>query len=236
VGGVIRFLAFAVLLVALLVFVVAPAVASPVLSQMVRDMGLAADDVEVTIETWDPSLLAGRSQKVRVQATNAIIHPATIRSLDLVFGQVSFFERSFQTVRGDMSGVVLTAGGLTISVSSVSLGGPANEAQAAARMSAAETEALVHSAAQRAGIVLDDVRFGGDGLRVTLGGLETGARVDVAGGALVLTPEVGPPVVLLQPAPPDPWRLTEAYVTADGITVNGVVDAQRLTEHLPGAP
>jgi hypothetical protein len=40
VGGVIRFLAFAVLLVALLVFVVAPAVASPVLSQMVRDMGL----------------------------------------------------------------------------------------------------------------------------------------------------------------------------------------------------
>lgn len=235
-GGVIRFLAFAVLLVALLVFVVAPAVASPLLSQMVRDMGLAADDVEVTIEAFDPSLFAGRSQKVRVRASSAILYPATIEQLDLTFGDVSFFERTFQTVRGELRGVVLTAGGLALSVSEVTLGGPAHEVQAAARLTAAETEEMVHSAAQRVGIVLDDVRFAGGGLRVTLSGVEVAARVDVAGGALVLTPEAGPQLLLLQPAPADPWRLTEAYVTSDGITINGAVDASRLAQQLPGAP
>jgi hypothetical protein len=222
-----------VLLVALLVFVVAPAVASPLLTQMVRDMGLRADDVEVTIEAFDPCLFAGRSQKLRVQATNAVLTPATVEYLDLSFGDVSFFDRSFDSVRGELRGVVLTAGGLTLKVSSLQVSGPASEAQAVAQLTAAETEQVVRSAAQRAGLQLDTVRFVDGGLRVSLAGLETGARVDVAGGALVLTPEIGPPVLLLQPAPPDPWRLTEAYVTPAGVTINGVVDAARLASQLP---
>lgn len=232
-GGIVRFLAFGVLLVGLLVFVVAPALASPLLTQMVRDMGLRADDVEVTIDSFDPSLLAGQTRQLRVRASNAVLEPATIEHLDLTFGNVSFFKRSFETVRGELRGVVLTAGGLALTVSSVQVSGPAREAQAAGHMTAAETEQMVRAAAQRAGLNVDDVRFSEGGLQVSMGGFETSARVGVAGGALVLTPEVGGPILLLQPAPADPYRLTEAYVTAQGVTVNGVVDAARLADQLP---
>jgi hypothetical protein len=236
VAGLFRFLVFLVLLVSLLVFVVVPAVASPLLTQMVRDMGLRADDLRVSIGSFDPALLGGRTSELRIEGTNVLIPPATVEQLDLTFGDVSFIERDFATVRGQLNGVLLTAGGTALRVNSVQVDGPAHEARATGHFTAEESELLVRSAAERAGIQLDGVRFVSGGLRVNVGGLEAGARVNVQGGALVLDAGFGPPVVLLQPAPADPWRLNEAYVTSTGIAVSGLVDATRLTQHLPGAP
>jgi hypothetical protein len=234
--GFIRFFVFAAVLVALLVFVVVPVVASPVLTQIVRDMGLQADDLDVSIDSFDPALLAGRATRVRLQGSNVALGPATVERLDLGLGNVSFVERNFETLRGELRGVTVTAGGVTLRVSSVQVDGPAAAARATGHFTAAESEQLVRTAAQRAGLRLDRVRFVEGGLRVSIGGVETGARADVQGGALVLDPDIGPPVVLLQPAPTDPWRLSEAYVTSTGIAVSGVVDATRLTEHLPLGP
>jgi hypothetical protein len=236
VGGFIRFVAFAVVLVALLVFVVVPALASPLLTQMLRDQGLQADNLEVSVDAFDPSLFAGRAEKLRLTADNVVLSPATIGHLDLTLGKVSFVERTFQTISGQLRGVALSAGGLALSVSTVEVDGPAREAQAAGHMNASESEQMVRAAAQRAGIGLDSVLFRDGGLRITSGGVETAARISVQGGALVLDPDSGPAVLLLQPSPPDPWRLTEAYVTPDGITINGVVDTTRLAEQLPGVP
>jgi hypothetical protein len=67
------------------------------------------------------------------------------------------------------------------------------------------------------------------------GGIEVGASVSVEGGALVLRPQFGPPIVLLQPATSDPWRLEEAYVSPAGITVRGTFDATRLAEVVTGS-
>lgn len=236
VGGLIRFLVFSVVLVALLVFVVVPVVASPLLTQMVRDMGLQADDLEVSIDSFDPALLSGHASRLRVNGSNVALGVATVERLNVVFGDVSFIERSFETLSGTLNGVVVTAGGLTLRVSSVQVDGPATAAHATGHFSAAEGERLVHAAAERAGVRLDNVRFVEGGLRVSIAGLETGARAEVKGGALVLDPDAGAPVVLLQPAPTDPWRLSEAYVTTTGIAVSGVVDATRLAEHLPLGP
>ncbi|CAN5709178.1 hypothetical protein BH23CHL7_BH23CHL7_23400 [soil metagenome] len=235
-AGLFRFLAFVVLLVSLLVFVVVPAVASPLLTQMVRDMGLEADDLRVSIGSFDPALLGGRTSELRIVGTNVLLTPATVEHLDLTFGDVSFIERTFATVRGQLSGVALSTGGVTLRVSSVQVDGPAREARATGHFSAEESELLVRSAAERAGIRLDAVRFVAGGLRVNVGGLEAEVRVSVQGGALVLDTGDGPPILLLQPAPAEPWRLSEAYVTSTGIAVNGLIDATRLTQHLAGAP
>ena len=54
----------------------------------------------------------------------------------------------------------------------------------------------------------------------------------VSGGALVLEPGVGGSIVLLQPAPSDPWSLKEAWVTADGLNVRATVDVASLTDDL----
>jgi hypothetical protein len=236
VASLLRFAAFAVVVVGLLVFLVVPVLASPVLTQMVREMGLEADDLDVSIEYFDPSLFAGRTDSLRIRASNASIPPATVGTLDVTFGDVSFVDRTFETVRGELGDVVVVASGLSFSVDSIQVGGPANAALATGRLTEAQSEDLVRAAAQRVGVVLDDVRFVGDGLRIRTGDRETPARLAVRGGALVLELDAGPPVLLLQPAPADPWRLTEAYVTERGITIAGLVDAMRLAQRIGAMP
>jgi len=86
------------------------------------------------------------------------------------------------------------------------------------------------------GVALDDAEVVDGGLRLKVAGLELGAGISVEGGALVLTPQIGPQVVLIQPAPSDPWQLEEAYVSPAGITVRGTIDATRLAKGATSSP
>ncbi len=228
-AGFIRFFTFALILVAVLVFVVAPAVASPLLTQMLRDTGLRGEGLNVSIGYFDPSLLSGRAEQLTVRGENVELPPALVGTVDMTLGGVSLLDRTFDRISGELGDVTLAAGGLTIEVTSVELHGPAREAQATARFSPQQAQQLVERAARRAGLPLDGVRLVDGGLLLQLAGLETVAGIAVQGGALVLAPEVGPPVLLLQPAPSDPWRLSEAFVSPSGVTVRGVLDATELS-------
>jgi hypothetical protein len=66
--GIIRFAAFSAALIALLVFVVIPVVAGPIISGLVRDAGLVGDDVEVSVDLLGSGILGGRVPSVRLQA------------------------------------------------------------------------------------------------------------------------------------------------------------------------
>ena len=48
----------------------------------------------------------------------------------------------------------------------------------------------------------------------------------------MLDPGVGSAIVLLQPAPSDPWQLQEAWVSADGLNVRATVDVASITDNL----
>lgn len=229
-----RFVAFFVLLVGLAVFVVLPAVASPLLTQAVRDVGVQADDLKVTVDTFDPALFAGRAATLRVEGSNVTLGRATVGRMDLTFGNVSIFDRSFETVSGQLQEVVVVASGIRAEVMRVEVNGPAGAARATGHFDAQQSAAMVALAAERAGLTLDQVWLVDGGLYVRIAGIEVGAAIAVEGGALTLRPEQGVPIVLLQPAASDPWRLTEAYVSAAGVTVLGVIDAARLAERLPG--
>ena len=63
-GGFLRFLAWFALLVAGFVLVALPLLLGPILTQMVRDMGLRADDLRVSVALFDPLLILGRSRQV----------------------------------------------------------------------------------------------------------------------------------------------------------------------------
>ena len=57
----------------------------------------------------------------------------------------------------------------------------------------------------------------------------------LVGRRLAVNVEEGPVgglLVLLQPAPSDPFRLEEAWITGDGMNVRGTVDMQRLAASL----
>lgn len=228
-AGFLRFLALFVVLVAFLALVVVPLAVTPILTQMVRDMGLRSDTLRVSVALFDPTLMLGRSRSLHISATGVDLSPATIGTLELTLGDVSLFDRTWRTVDGEIADISLTSGGDTVSVGSVRVTGDATAANATAHMTVAESEALIRFAAKREGLVLDRVQFSSDGVRVTIGGIEAQARLEVRGGALVLFPGTGEGgVPLLQAAPSDAFQLEEAWISDGGLNVRGRVDTTRL--------
>ena len=228
-GGFLRFLAFFAVLAAVLVLVVLPLAAGPVLAGMVRDMGLRSDSLQVSVALFDPSLLLGHSRSIHLSAGDVDLAPAAVGSLDLTLGDVAFFDRTWGTVQGEMHDVSLTTGGQTFTVDELTVSGPAEAASATARINATETEALIRFAAEREGLPLDDVRFTNSGVTVTSHGVETQGQLVVRGGALVLLSGTGTGgVALIQPAPSDGWRLEEAWISDEGLNIRGTVDTTVL--------
>lgn len=231
----IRFVVFFVVVVGLLVFMVLPSVISPLLTQYVRDMGVRADDLIVTVDAFDPALFSGRAVRLRVEGTNVEIGRTHVGAMDMTFGNVSIFDRTFETLSGQLDDVVVAGGGASAEAAEVNVLGPAGDASATGRLDGAQSETMVKLAAKRAGVTLDGARLVNGGLRLTVAGIEIGAGIAVEGGALVLRPGIGAPILLLQPNTSDPWRLSEAYVSPSGITVRGTVDASRIAGAVTGA-
>jgi hypothetical protein len=231
-----RFVVFFALLTGLLIFVILPALISPVLTQYVRDMGVKADTLTISVDTFDPGLLQGRAARLRVEGTNVEIGRAKVGRLDLTLGNVSFLDRSFQSVDGQMDDVSVAASGLSAEASQVDVVGPSSETSATGQFDSAQSEDMVKAAAQRAGLTLDKATLVDGGLQLQTGGVAVSAAISVEGGALVLRPAIGSPMILLQPAPSDPWQLDEAFVSRSGITVRGTVDASRIATQITGSP
>jgi hypothetical protein len=235
VGGFLRFLAWFALLGAALVLVVLPLVVGPLLGGVVRDMGVRADTIEVSVAMFDPGLVVGRSRQVTVSATNVDLAPATIGSFRAALGNVSFFDRTFETISGELQDVRLTLDHDTVGASTASIDGPAHAATITARFAAPEVEQLITIAAARNGVTLDAVRVTDAGVRVTLRGVEADARLRVAGGALVLDAGLGHGIVLIQPPMRAPWRLTDAWFSDLGLNLAGTVDVAQIVRDLAGA-
>ena len=227
-NGLLRFLLFFGTLVGLIVFVAVPTLASPLLTQMVRDAGLRADEMRVSIAYFDPSLFTVRTQRMRIEATGVDLGPATARGLDLSLGDVALLDRTFETITGNVRDVHLRAGALDVTVDRVEIDGPASAASVAAHFTAGQTAEVVRQAAGRLGVEVRDVRLRDGAIEINLAGFRSRGSLSVEGGALILRSELGPALVLIQPAPADPWRLTGAVVAADGVTIRGVVDAETL--------
>jgi hypothetical protein len=232
----VRFAIFFVLLVGVLVFIVLPALISPLLTQYVRDQGVEAEQLTVSVDFFDPALLWGRVGHLHVVASGVQVGKASVGSLDLTLGNVSLFDRTFETLSGTLTDVTVTASGLSAQATRVDVAGPAEAASATGQFDSQQSADLVRAAAQRASIPLDDAQLVDGGLRLVIAGVSMTAGIGVEGGALVLRPPVGDPILLLQPAPSDPWRLDEAYVTATGITVRGTVDSTRFAPGMTNQP
>jgi hypothetical protein len=194
-----------------------------------------ADTIEVSVALFDPGLIVGRSRQVTVSATNVDLAPATIGSFRVALGNVSFFDRTYETVSGELDDVRLTLSNDTVDASTASIDGPADAATVTAHFAAPQVEQLITIAAAHNGLTLDQVRVTDSGVRVTLHGIEADARLLVRGGALLLDPGLGGAVVLLQPAPSDSWRLTDAWFSDRGFNLAGTVDVAQIVRNLADA-
>lgn len=227
--GFLRFAAFFALLAAIFVLVVLPFLLSPLLTQMVRDAGFQSETLEVTVAPLDPGLILGRSRRITLKATGVDVPPAEIGRAEIALEDVSLFDRTFERVSGQLDDVTLSLRDGPIHVTQVTVEGSADSAAAVARLSPADTEQLVRLAAARAGIEVDAVDMSESKIGVTIGGVEGTARVAVHAGALVLDPGAGVAIVLLQPAPSEPWSVSEAWISPEGLNIRGEVDVTSLS-------
>jgi hypothetical protein len=232
VGGFLRFVAWFVLLVAGFVLVGLPLLVGPLLTGTVRDMGVRADTLNVSVALFDPGLVLGRSRQVTIDATNVDMAPATIGSFHLGLGNVDYFERGFESISGDLTDVRLVIGNDSVSAASATVAGTADAATVTAGFAADQVAQLLTITAARNGLTLQDVTVTPSGVRVTLHGVEADARLLVRGGALLLDPGVGGPQVLLQPEPSDPWRLTDVWFSEGGMNLSGTVDVADIARNL----
>lgn len=231
-GGFLRFVAWFAVLVAGFVLVGLPLLVGPLLTSTVRDMGVRADTIDVSVALFDPGLILGRSRQVTIDATNVDMAPATIGSFHLGLGNVDYFERSFESVTGELSDVRLVMGNDTVSAASATVSGTADAATVTAHFYAHEVARLLTVAAAHNGLTLQDVAVTNSGVRVTLHGIEADARLLVRGGALLIDPGLGGPQVLLQPKPSDPWRLTDVWFSEGGMNLSGTVDVASIARDL----
>lgn len=227
--GLIKFAVFSAALIALLVLVVIPVVAGPIISGLARDAGVVGDDVDVSVDLFGPSILTGRAPSVRLQAEGVEVPRAVIGHLDVTLTDVSLSDRSFESVSGALQDVRVSGpGGVPITVQAIDLEGPAEATRATGRMDRPESEGLVREIAAQAGVDVDDVSLGDGSLTIQHGGQTTEARLRVAGDALILEAPGADPVVLMAPAPSESWRLSDVRVTPEGMTVDLVVDMRDL--------
>jgi hypothetical protein len=215
-----------------LVLVVLPLALGPLLAQQLRDRGLQADTVNVSVALFDPGLLLGHSRSITVEATGVSSGAARVGHAKVTIGDVGLFDQTFATVSGELDNISVTASGETVGIDQVQLSGPATAADAIGRLSRVQAEQLIMAVAQRQGLALDQVTLSDTGASVSAHGFVSPAQVAVRGGALVFDPGIGGTIVLLQPAPSDPWSIDEAWVSASGLNVHGIVDATRLADQL----
>jgi len=232
VGGFLRFVAWFVLLVAGFVLAGLPLLVGPLLAGTVRDMGVRADTVNVSVALFDPGLVLGRSRQVTIDATNVDMAPATIGSFHLDLGNVGYFERTFESVSGELTDVRFMMGTDSVRAASATLTGTADAATVTARFAADQAARLLTIAAAHNGLTLQDVTVTPSGVRVTVHGIEADARLLVRGGALLFDPGEGGPQVLLQPKPSDPWQLSDVWFSEGGMNLSGTVDVAAIARNL----
>lgn len=231
-AGFIRFVVWFVLLVAAFVLIGLPLLMGPLMAGVVRDMGVRAETVDVTVALFDPGLILGQSRQVTIDATNVDMAPATIGSFHLTLGGVAYLDRAFERVSGELDDVRMVVGDDTVSAATMTITGTAEVATATAHFAADQVAQLVTIAAARNGLRLDGVAVTDSGVRVTVQGIEADARLLVRGGALLLDPGFGGPQVLLQPEPSDPWRLTDVWFSDGGMNLAGTVDVAAIARDL----
>jgi hypothetical protein len=232
VASVLRFVLFAGLMVGLLLFVVVPIAAGPIVGGMVRQAGFPGQDVDVSVDLFGPALFSGRAQTVHLQADDVAVPHGNVGRLDLTLSGVSVSDHSFQSVSGTLHDVMVNGpDGVSISVRTVDLHGPATRAMARGKIDTADAERMVRDVAAGAGVDIDSVELRDGGLRIKSGGNTSDARLRVAGRALILDQD-GKSTVLVAPATSEDWHLDGVSIGPDGIQVDLEVDAQALANQL----
>ena len=228
--GFVGFLVFVGVLVAVLVFLVAPALARPLIASLVNDaLPFDSESLDIGVEVG-PSLLAGEVDAVTIRGRDLQSDNISIGSLELTINGVSTGDRTFRSSEGRLEDAeVRLDDGTVVSITLVELGGPSDAAEATATMDAEATEGLVRAKLAEAGILHDSVRLSEGVVEVSAGGQTVRSTIEVRDDGLFLVADRPlPPLALIQTDPSEAWHVSAATVSSDGLRLALTLDAEAL--------
>ena len=232
--GFIGFVVLALVGLAVLVFVVAPAVIKPMVVNAVHAaLPFGDQPVQVDAVVTGLGLISGSIDSIHVTGTSlspSVYAGVKIGRLDATISHASIGDHAFAGISGGLDEVTFPiSGDRSVTVSQITFTGASDAVTGAATLQPKEAIALVTELFADAGISVENVQLQDNDLALTVFGQNVTFGLDVEGGALEVPDALGNgPITLLQPGPDDRWRLTGVSVTPGGIELDVVMDANAL--------
>jgi hypothetical protein len=218
------FLGFVVLLLVALVVaavVAVPAIVRPMVVDAVRAASPFGDQpIEVEVDINPVSLMLGSIDRIHVTGANLQAEGVDITAVDLVLTDVLTGSRTFEGLSGRLSGVSLPfVQSSTLVIETIDLSGRSGDVTALARLDLRATLALIGNAFADAGIAVDSLELADGGVAFGLFNQRVVVPVGVDTGALIIPDVAGGQLVIVEPGPDDPWRITGVAMTPSGMEV-----------------
>jgi hypothetical protein len=230
------FLGFVLVLLATLAvaaLVIVPIVVRPIVEDAVR-AALPFEDqpLIVEVDVSPVSLLTGTIDRIHVTGTGLEAEGAIIGDLDMTVTDVSTTTHRFRTATGRLANVELPfVQSSTLVITSIELDGPYGDVDAVARLDVRASLALIGNAFADAGVPVEQLELIDGGAAFVILGQRVEVQLAIDQGALIL-PDVGGggPLVIVEPGPDDPWRLTGVRVTPSGFEIDVALEPEGVLQ------
>jgi len=134
---------------------------------------------------------------------------------------VSTTDHRFRTASGRLRDVELPfVQSSTLTIDSIELDGPFGDVAAVAMLDIRGSLAIIGNAFADAGLAIEGLELIDGGVAFSVLDQRVEVPLAVDEGALVLPDVLGGPLVVVEPGPDDPWRLTGVRVTPSGFEID----------------
>ena len=227
------FLGFVVLLLvalAVAAIVVVPAIVRPMVVDAVRTASPFGDQpIEVEVEINPVTLMLGSIDRIRVTGANLQAEGVDIAVVDLTLTDVLTGSRTFAGLSGRLTGVSLPfVQSSTLVIETIELSGPSGDVTATSRLDLRASLALIGNAFADAGIAVESLELVDGGVAFGLFNQRVVVPVGVDTGALLIPDVAGGQLVIVEPGPDDPWRITGVAVTPSGMEILVLLEPEEV--------
>jgi hypothetical protein len=225
------FLGFVFVLLAALgvaALVIVPIVVRPIVADSVREaLPFRDQPLDVEVDLNPIGLLVGTIDRIHVTGKDLQAEGARIGELDMTVTDVSTTDHRFRSASGRLRNVQLPfVQSSTLTITSIELDGPYGDVGAVAVLDVRASLAVIGNAFADAGIAVEGLELIEGGIAFQI--LDQRAEVPLAvdEGALIAPEVLGGPLVVVEPGPDDPWRLTAVRVTTSGFEIDVALEPE----------
>jgi hypothetical protein len=208
-----------------------PTLAGVLVERSLDSAGFVAPERSVRVSADPPlEILAGRADRVTIQATRATVRGLTAARLLLTLTTIDLVGGQFSGVEGQLDDVLIRSGdGSSVRASSVTLRGRADAATTTVRIDKTVVETLLAAAIRRqTGLSVSGMTLSNpDRIRFTAGLTVSGRFAVAADGSLVIAGTSGDTRFTVFKPDPD-LRLISASVSGDQLILAGTTDLRNL--------